>query len=236
MATYVLIHGAGSDSWYWHLVAPELRRPWSRRRRRWTCRATTTPPGCRSTSTPSSTRSATARDLVLVAQSLGGFTAPLVCERVPVDLMVLVAAMVPCAGRVARRLVGQHRLGAGEARAGRRDGRDDTDDPVTLFLHDLPPDVTAAAMTTRRGTSRAHRSRSRGRSRRGPTCRREFLLCRDDRFFPAEFQRRVVAERLGITPDEMDGGHLPALAHPDELVERLEAYRVAHETAKGATR
>ncbi len=52
-----------------------------------------------------------------------------------------------------------------------------------------------------------------------------FLLCRDDRFFPAEFQRRVVRERLGIEPDEMDGGHLPALAHPDELVERLEAYR-----------
>jgi len=56
-----------------------------------------------------------------------------------------------------------------------------------------------------------------------------FLLCRDDRFFPADFQRRVVTERLGITPDEMDGGHLPALAHPDELVERLEAARIAHE-------
>src|SRR4029453_14887530 len=52
-----------------------------------------------------------------------------------------------------------------------------------------------------------------------------FLLCRDDRFFPADFQRRVVRERLGIVPDEMDGGHLPALAHPHELVERLEAYR-----------
>ena len=25
MATYVLIHGAGSDSWYWHRVMPELR-------------------------------------------------------------------------------------------------------------------------------------------------------------------------------------------------------------------
>ena len=25
MATYVLIHGAGSDGWYWHLVAPRLR-------------------------------------------------------------------------------------------------------------------------------------------------------------------------------------------------------------------
>jgi hypothetical protein len=43
--------------------------------------------------------------------------------------------------------------------------------------------------------------------------------------FPAAFQRRVVRARLGITPDEMPGGHLPALAHPDELVARLEAYR-----------
>ena len=52
-----------------------------------------------------------------------------------------------------------------------------------------------------------------------------FLLCRDDRFFPADFQRRVVRERLGVVPDEMDGGHLPALSRPIELVDRLEAYR-----------
>jgi pimeloyl-ACP methyl ester carboxylesterase len=25
MATYVLIHGASSDSWYWHLVVPKLQ-------------------------------------------------------------------------------------------------------------------------------------------------------------------------------------------------------------------
>ena len=51
-----------------------------------------------------------------------------------------------------------------------------------------------------------------------------FLLCRQDRFFPADFQRRVVRERLGFTPDEMESGHLPALAHPKELAERLLAY------------
>ena len=45
MATFVLIHGAGSDSWYWHLVAPELRGARSRRRRASTCRATTTRAG-----------------------------------------------------------------------------------------------------------------------------------------------------------------------------------------------
>jgi hypothetical protein len=36
----------------------------------------------------------------------------------------------------------------------------------------------------------------------------------------------VVVERLGIVPDEMDGGHLPALSRPKELASRLEAYRV----------
>ncbi|HEX6419861.1 MAG TPA: hypothetical protein VFZ77_15275 [Acidimicrobiales bacterium] len=33
-------------------------------------------------------------------------------------------------------------------------------------------------------------------------------------------------ESLGVVPDEMDGGHLPALAHRRELAERLVAYRV----------
>jgi hypothetical protein len=50
-----------------------------------------------------------------------------------------------------------------------------------------------------------------------------FLLCRDDRFFPAEFMRRVVRERLGIVPDEIDGGHTIALGRPGELADRLEA-------------
>jgi pimeloyl-ACP methyl ester carboxylesterase len=51
-----------------------------------------------------------------------------------------------------------------------------------------------------------------------------FLLGRQDRLFPAGFQRRIVRARLGIVPDEMDSGHLPALAHPVELAARLDAY------------
>jgi pimeloyl-ACP methyl ester carboxylesterase len=50
------------------------------------------------------------------------------------------------------------------------------------------------------------------------------LLCRDDRLFPAPFLRRVAEERLGIVPDEIDGGHTPALSRPRELADRLEAY------------
>jgi pimeloyl-ACP methyl ester carboxylesterase len=50
------------------------------------------------------------------------------------------------------------------------------------------------------------------------------IASRDDRLFPVEFQRRVAIERLGITPDEVPGGHLVALAQPVPLADRLEAY------------
>jgi pimeloyl-ACP methyl ester carboxylesterase len=50
------------------------------------------------------------------------------------------------------------------------------------------------------------------------------VIARDDRFFPAEFQRRVARERLGIPGDEVPGGHLVALSQPDELTQRLVSY------------
>ncbi|MEU4721642.1 hypothetical protein AB0G06_18620 [Nonomuraea dietziae] len=58
-----------------------------------------------------------------------------------------------------------------------------------------------------------------------PAVPTRFLLCRDDRLFPAEFMRRVVEQRLGIAPDEIDGGHTIALSRPKELADRLEAYQ-----------
>ena len=45
--------------------------------------------------------------------------------------------------------------------------------------------------------------------------------------FPARWMRQVVKDRLGITPDEIDGGHFPALGRPKELADRLEAYGTA---------
>ena len=41
---------------------------------------------------------------------------------------------------------------------------------------------------------------------------------------PTGFLHRVARERLGITPDEIDGGHTPALGRPHELADRFEAY------------
>ena len=73
---------------------------------------------------------------MLVAQSLAGFVAPLVCDQVPVDLMVLVAAMVPRPGETGA--AWWTNTGHADAR-----GPDASDDPVVTFLHDVPPDVAA---------------------------------------------------------------------------------------------
>ena len=46
----------------------------------------------------------------------------------------------------------------------------------------------------------------------------------DDRFFPADFQRRIARERLGVEADEIAGGHMVALSNPVGLARLLDAY------------
>ena len=52
-----------------------------------------------------------------------------------------------------------------------------------------------------------------------------YLLCREDRLFPAAWTRALVRERLGIEADEIDGGHTPYLSRPEALADRLLAFR-----------
>jgi len=225
MATYVLIPGAGSDSWYWHLVVPLLLD------RGHDVVAVDLPYADDGAGLADYTDAVVdaigpRTDLILVAQSMAGFTAPLVCERVPVALLVLVAAMVPVPGESPQDWWDNTGSAAARRAAAERDGRDpDDDDPVSMFLHDVPDDV-AAASADHVGPQSWTPFEKPWPGTGWPDVPTRFLLCRDDRFFPADFQRRVVAERLGIVPDEMPGGHLPALARPAELVERLEGFRV----------
>ena len=212
MATYALIHGAGSDSWYWHLIAPQLQALGHN------VVAPDLP--CGDDAAGLAEYAEVVVDaidgrspVILVAQSLAGFTAPLVAERIPVELMVLVAAMVPHPGEA-----------PGDWWADTGHVFPEPFDPVAVFCHDLSPDLAAEAGRHARTQSGTPFEKPWPLSA-WPKVPTRFLLCTDDRFFPAEFQRKVVAERLGIVPDEMDGGHLPALGRPHELVQRLEAYR-----------
>lgn len=225
MATYVLIHGAGSDSWYWNRTVPLLEA------RGHQVVAPDLPVEDESAGLAEYADAVVAAvgdrtELVLVAQSMAGFTAPLVCTRVPVQSMVLVAAMVPAPGESPGDWWGNTGHPAARRELDLREGRDPAAefDPFVTFLHDVPSDVIAASAAHVR-TQAAAPFLKPWPLEGWPDVPTRFLLCRQDRFFPAEFQRRVVRERLGLTPDEMDSGHLPALGHPHELVERLESYR-----------
>lgn len=93
---------------------------------------------------------------------------------------------------------------------------------MTLFVHDVEPALAADALQRRRDQSDTPMAQPWPLAA-WPDVPTTFLLCRDDKFFPAEFQRRVVRERLGVEPVEMVGSHHPMLSRPVELAERLEA-------------
>jgi hypothetical protein len=97
MVTYILIPGAGGAACYWYLLEAELRE-------RGHEAVAVDLPADDDSAGLSEYADAVVRaigdrtDLVLVAQSFGGFTAPLVCKQVPVDLLVMLNAMVPSPG------------------------------------------------------------------------------------------------------------------------------------------
>jgi pimeloyl-ACP methyl ester carboxylesterase len=224
MATFVLIHGAADTAWYWHLVEPELRHGGH------DVVAVDLP--CDDDSAGLDEYADTVvdaigdrTDLVLVAQSFGGFTAPLVCERVPVDLMVLVAAMIPAPGEAANDYwtnTGWRPAKLDSVELPEGTGREDAE-TIAAFMHDVPPDLAKEALRRVRDQSETPGMKA-WPLKAWPEVPTRFLLCRDDRFFPADWMRKVVKDRLGITPDEIDGSHCIALSRPAELADRLVAY------------
>jgi pimeloyl-ACP methyl ester carboxylesterase len=219
MATYVLIHGAGDVGWYWHLVEAELRA----------CGQDVV-----AMDLPVEDDAAGLseyadvvidavdgrRDLVVVAQSFGGYTAPIVCDRVEARLLVLVAGMIPAPGESADEMFANTRYQP----APQPDSSD-----LAIFYHDVPPALAQAALARGRKQSPTP-GRQPWPLAAWPDVPTRYLLCRNDRLFPARWVRQVVKRRLGIEPDEIDSGHTPALSRPKELARRLEAYRVATTT------
>ena len=224
MATFVLIPGAGGLAWEWHRLGPELEA------RGHAAVPIDLPAGDDGSGlaeyadwTAASIRGRT--DVVVVAQSFGGFTAALVCERASVGLIVLLNAMIPKAGET----FGEWWSNTDQGQAMREHaatlGLDphDLEDDRVLYYHDVPPEVVAEALQLDPQQS----STPLGQPwplERWPDVPTRVLSGRDDRLFPAMFQRRVAQERLGITPDTVPGGHMVALSNPAGLADWLDRY------------
>ncbi|PZG17460.1 alpha/beta hydrolase [Micromonospora craterilacus] len=224
MGTFALIHGAGDVGWYWHLVEAELR---------------TRGHDCICPDLPADDESATLTDyaeavvdavgnltdLVVVGQSFGGFTAPLVAERLPVDVLVLVGAMVPSPGEAPRDWWSNTGFEQAVRKEAARDGGlTGNNDPYVTYYHDVPRELAEQAISKERNHPSEASMNAPWPLDSWPDVPTRFVLCTQDRFFPAGFLRRLVRDRLGIVPDEVAAGHCVALSQPKALADLLAGY------------
>ena len=82
------------------------------------------------------------RDVVLVAQSLAGFSASLVPERRPVDLLVLLNAMIPLPGETGNDWWSNTRRKEAEQAYYAEVGLppETAGDDLAVYFHDVPPE------------------------------------------------------------------------------------------------
>jgi pimeloyl-ACP methyl ester carboxylesterase len=222
MATFILIPGAGGVAWYWHRVVPLLRAA------RHEAIAVDLPgddehAGLSAYADRVVDAIGARKDVVLVAQSLGGFTAPLVAERVPLRMLVFVNAMIPVPGETAGDWWENTGAEAARGAAARSADYSPDFDLRTYFLHDVPPEVAAEGEAHQRaevdivfGEPCAFEA--------WPEIPIHAIAGRDDRFFPLDFQRRLSRERLGVGVDVLPGGHLIALSNPQAVTDQLLSY------------
>jgi pimeloyl-ACP methyl ester carboxylesterase len=227
MSTFVLIPGAGGSSWYWHRLAPLLA---AAGHRAITPDLPATDPTARLhdyvTAVVESVESADdSDDFVVVGQSLGGLVAPIVADKMGAGLLVMLVAMIPSPGESGGQWWESTGQGAAATAAAIAEGRDTNifEDPIGTFLHDLPPDVYAQALERPVDQSDGPFIDP-WPLQQWPNTATRVIAGRNDRLFPLSFMQNLSRTRLGIDPDIIDTGHLPALARPDALAELLLGY------------
>lgn len=217
MTTFLLIPGGGSDPSYWRFVVEEL----AHRGHRGVAVDLPCEDDAADLFTYVDAVAAQCPDEggqpVVVAHSFGGFTAALACTRVNAAALIYLSAMVPRPGE--RPDEWWAATGCGQAqRVAAVAGGYDADDMDVLFYNGV--DAAVVAQEIERGQSDTPGQQPWPADRLPPIPTR-FVLFRDDRFFPEEFMRGVVADRLGITPESVPGGHMAMLSHPRQLVDAL---------------
>jgi hypothetical protein len=216
---FVLIPGAGGAAWYWHRVAALLGEAGHE------AIAVDLPGDDPTAGLPEYADLVAAaigdRDnAVLVAMSLGGFTAPLAAAKASVGALVFVNAMIPRPGETPGEWWGDTGWSDARVAAAKQGGYSENVDLAVYFLHDVPPDIAAAGEPYQRPEADAAFG-SACDFAAWPAIPIRAVAGADDRFFPAGFQQELARDRLGIEADVLPGGHLMALSHPAELAHYL---------------
>ena len=219
MTRYVFIPGAGGAAWYWSYVAKLLNADGHQ-------------------AIPVELSGEDARlglseyvdltciaageesNTVLVAQSLGGFTAAMAVQRIRARALVLVNAMIPKPMEVVGDWWQATQATVARNAAAKLHGYSAEFDLQTYFLHDVAPEVIWAGEQYQRTQSETVFT-SICAFEQWPALPIHVVAGAEDRFFPLEFQQRIARERLGVEPDVLPGGHLIALSQPNLLADYL---------------
>jgi pimeloyl-ACP methyl ester carboxylesterase len=224
VTSYVLVPGAGGSAWYWHRVVAELTR-------RGHHAVALELPGA----DPSAgleeygdlivgAAAGLGNPVTLVAQSLGAFSAPLACDRVEVEELVLVNPMIPVPGETAGQWWDSVGWRAAARAMARREARPEPDvaDLETLFFHDLPPELLELMRANPEAATESGAVFAEPWPLPSwPDVPTRVLSANEDRLFPVELQRAVARTRLGLDIEALPGGHLVALSQPAPLTDRI---------------
>ncbi|WIY04118.1 alpha/beta hydrolase [Amycolatopsis mongoliensis] len=211
MTTFALIHGGGGSGWDFHRLVPELAA------RGHDAIAPDLPITDSSAGLASFTETVLAElgdrtDVAVVGHSYGGFTAPLVAEKARARLLVYLAGMIPAPGEPPGQWWGNTGFSGPE-------GLSD----IETYFNGVPLELAEEGMA--RGRDQVSKEWDEPWPLPAhPDVPTRVLLCRDDRFFVPDFQRKVARERLGIEADEVDGPHCAPLSHPAQIADRLVGY------------
>jgi pimeloyl-ACP methyl ester carboxylesterase len=225
VSTFALVHGAWHGAWCWERLVPELERRGHR---------------AVAVNLPCDDPAATFADYAdvvvraldgtddapfLVGHSLGGMTIPLVAARRPVRALVYLCALVPVPGASMAEQVRAEPdtfvpgFEAGVDRAGR--WADFAVAHATMYAGCAEADARRAFERLRPQSSACYRVPCPLDAL--PAMPARSILCAEDRIVDPGRSRRVAAERLGVEPVELPGGHSPFLSRPVELADAMVA-------------
>lgn len=227
-ATYALIHGAWHGAWCWERLHAPLR---ARGHGSVAIDLPCDEPGAGLQAYAQAVADGLTghdEDVIVVAHSLGGLTAPLVAALRPVRAIVYLAAFVPVAGQsMADQFAGSAEPvllfeGGREIDDLGRSCWSDAETAARVLYPDLPrADADWAFAHLRPQAPLPQRERH---PEGLPAVGAVSLVGMHDLIVNPEWSRRVARERLGVEPVELPTGHFPMLTSPEGLADVLAAY------------
>jgi pimeloyl-ACP methyl ester carboxylesterase len=225
MAHFLLLHGACHGGWCWDRISPGLRAA---------------DHGVTAPDLPCDDPEAGLRDyaqaaidalptdyddLVIVAHSLAGLTAPLVASQLPTRRIVMLAAIVGAPGASLATLAEEDAdrdLPLGEGGIAFNDEglfRFSESGAMRVLYPDCSPEDAAEAF----GKLRYQRSMWTQVADFAAWPETEYvsITCTEDRVVNPAWSDRMARTRLGVEPIHLEGGHSPFLSRPAELTALL---------------